>query len=598
MSKRKTLDSKEAVLQELRHSQLETRIAPLLAILKTNLPALVSLVKIDGTVLYACDHFTLLMGVADDVSQIKNETQLYPPFVVRRVEEMISEDSKHQAVNEWELSIKHKDGKLHLYELKRYLIKDEDPKQSAVCTIGIDVTDHRLSEEALKDQKSHINYMAFHDSLTGLPNRSLFYDRMNKSLSRAKRNRSSLALLLIDMDRFKNINESLGHDAGDIFLKKCAKSIQEEVRETDTVARLSGDEFVVVLENIEKSSDIENIAEKLLERLSVPVNVRGHEIACTASIGVTVFPNDGDSVDQLLKHADMAMYKAKAAGKNCFKIFVRAMKDTAVNFLLLENDLRRAIDNNDLELHYQPQVDLSNGKIIGLEALVRWNHKHRGLISPIHFIPLAEETGLIEPLGEWVMRHACERFYAWIKNGTHLGKIAVNLSARQFRQKNFEQTVVNVLMESCLPPEYLELEITESSAMENAAEAVDMLNGLSKMGLSISIDDFGTGYSSLTYLKRFPIQKLKIDKSFIKDIDTEKSDAAIAKSIIDLAHNMSLQVIAEGVERPTQLRWLQEKGCDQVQGYYYSKPLSEEKLMAFISSDKVKKDSTGVRLMF
>jgi len=566
-----------------------------LGMLLEYVPVLASVVAADGEVLFASRHHSLLAGVAESLVHVKKEGELYPAFVEDRLASLRSTVQEPGTERVWELSAKHKDGSLHHYQMRRFVLAGKGvARENVVYTIGVDITDHKLAESKLRDHQSHINYVTFHDPLTGLANRSLFYDRMHKSISRAKRSKSSMAIMLLDLDRFKNINDSLGHDAGDEFLKQAAKHMQEVLRDTDTVARLGGDEFVVVLENINKVEDVENIAQKLLDCLAQPVDVHEHEIAATASIGVSLFPNDGDTIDQLLKHADTAMYRAKAAGKNRYQFYLSAMSDTAVNYLLLENDLRRAIEQNELCLYYQPQIDLHTGRIIGLEALVRWQHRDRGLVTPMHFIPLAEETGLIEPLGNWVLKHACTRFKAWLDGGLNFGKIAVNLSTRQFRQEKFEITVHDILKATELPPEFLELEITESSAMENAANTIDMLKTLSQMGSSLAIDDFGTGYSSLSYLQRFPIQKLKIDRSFINNIDRDKQESAIAKSIIDLAHNMSLQVIAEGVERLTQSRWLIDRGCDQVQGYYYCKPLSEEDLLILVADEKrVKKQADG-----
>ncbi len=561
-----------------------------------HVPVLVSAVDSSGKILFASHHHRQLIGVSDNLDTIKEEKDLYPPFVQKRVMGLAKGEKAGLVSEAWELSAKHKDGSMHQYHMKRMEVEKEG--RPIVYTIGTDVTDFKLAETALREHKSRIDYMAFHDPLTGLANRSLFYDRANKSLSRAKRNHNSLALLLIDLDRFKLINESLGNDAGDTYLKRVAELLIGVVRDTDTVARLGGDEFVVVLENVREVEDIEKITQKLLDSLSLPTEVQGHEISCTASIGVSTYPNHGSTIDLLLKRADTAMFNAKSVGKGCYQFFNSNMNETSVNYLLLENDLRRAIDSGEMRLFYQPQVDLNTGRIVGLEALVRWQHKDRGLISPAHFIPLAEETGLINPLGEWVLRHACERFHAWLMNGIHFGKIAVNISMRQFRQEHFEQEVVSILTETKLSPQYLELEITETSAMENASATADMLNCLSKMGLSLAIDDFGTGYSSLAYLQQFPIHKLKIDRSFVNDVDTNNSDASIAKSIIDLAHNMSLQVVAEGVERSTQSRWLIDRGCDQVQGFFYCKPLSEKDLLALLNNKaQVIKDVGGVRFI-
>lgn len=573
--------------------------AAFVAGLLASVPALISAVNAKGEVIFASPHHLALTGVPDQLDKIKTEKELFPEFVNNRFPPSLSQAVIHHNLNGWELSVQHKNGSVFVYDMRHRLIKDARTNEFIVLTIGIDVTSAREGDRtALREHKSQLNYLSFHDPLTGLANRSLFYDRVHKSLSRARRSNSNISLLLVDLDRFKNINDTLGRDAGDYYLKQAALRLAETLRDTDTVARLSGDEFVIVLENIAEASDITSIAKKVLEAIARPLNIAGHEISCTASIGISLFPKDGDTIDQLLKYADLAMSRAKTLGKNRTEFYVKAMTDNAVNYLLLENDLRKAIDNNELCLHYQPQVDLQSGKIAGLEALVRWNHKERGLISPAEFIPLAEETGLIESLGAWVLNEACDSFHRWLLQGLNFGKVAVNLSPRQFRQENFEQIVVKTLLTTRLSPEYLELEITESSAMENAAETIELLNCFADMGLSLSIDDFGTGYSSLAYLKRFPINKLKIDRSFIKDIDTDEAGAAIAKSIIDLAHNMSLQVVAEGVERQSQSSWLRDKNCDQVQGFYFARPMSEEQLMAFVADkDKAICSKTGVRVL-
>ena len=548
---------------------------------------------------FVSPQHTKLAGVTSDFKEIKKSEQLFPPFVSERFSSTWLSAVFDDDLDQWDLSVKHKNDNVYLYEIEHIVLDIAADEKRFVITLGVDVTTERKQRDIdLQEQKSQLNYINFHDPLTGLANRSLFYDRVNKSLSLAKRGTSNVALLLIDLDRFKKLNDNLGHEAGDMYLKYAAQCLTDTLRDTDTVARLGGDEFAIVLENVSLAQDIEFITEKILEQLAAPVKILGHEVTCTASIGVSLFPKDGDSIDQLLKSADIAMSRAKAQGKNRAQFYLKAMKDDAVNYLLLENDLRKAIENDDLCLHYQPQINLSNGQITGLEALVRWHHGERGLISPAEFIPLAEETGLITALGSWVLKTACMSFQRWLMQGIRFGKVAVNLSPRQFRREHFEETVVQILLETQLPPEYLELEITESSAMENAAESVEVLNCLSKMGLSIAIDDFGTGYSSLAYLKRFPISKLKIDRSFISDIDSDDADAAIAKSIIDLAHNMELNVIAEGVERASQSRWLIDRGCDQVQGFYYAKPLSEVQLLDLINdSEKAIKNEKGVKLI-
>jgi EAL domain-containing protein (putative c-di-GMP-specific phosphodiesterase class I) len=338
------------------------------------------------------------------------------------------------------------------------------------------------------------------------------------------------------------------------------------------------------------------VANKLLVTLARPLEISGHEITTTVSIGVSIFPDDGADADELLKNADIAMYKAKEAGKNNCQFYAKGMSATAVNYLLLENDLCRAVELNQLTLHYQPQIDLRTGELTGVEALVRWQHPERGLISPAHFVPLAEETGLIVPLGEWVLREACRQQKVWLSSGKRVGRMAVNLSPRQFRQKNFPGKVEAILRETQLKAEYLELEITESCAMEHAGETISQLNQLHQMGLFLAIDDFGTGYSSLAYLQRFPIQKLKIDSSFILDIQSDQNDAAIAKSIIGLARNLNLEVVAEGVENEVQAEWLRQQGCDQAQGFLYAKPLTPKQFEGHFHGGKFFCDGNVVKL--
>jgi diguanylate cyclase (GGDEF)-like protein/PAS domain S-box-containing protein len=560
------------------------------------LPALFSVVDSDGKILMASNLHTRLFGTPDDISEMTQWDHLFPAIVGDRIKSAPLIANPDDRGSLWELNLRHKDGSEHVYRMTKIRVPGRDG--TVECLTGVDITDSKQTEDNLRDQQRHMDYVAYHDPLTGLANRSLFYERVHKCIASAKLTGDSFAVMLIDLDRFKKVNDSLGHDAGDAYLCYTARHLQQVLRTTDTTARLGGDEFVVVLESIRSEENVQKLANAVLASLAQTVTIQGHEIAGTASIGISIYPKDGEAVDQLLKHADQAMYQAKAAGKNRYAFFRRAMDDSAVNYLLLENDLRRAIDKDELTLHYQPQVDLRTGKIVGLEALARWYHRKRGFISPVHFIPLAEETGLIEPLGEWVLREACQRFQFWLSEGINFSKIAVNLSAKQFTERSFETVVEGVLKKTGLSPEFLELEITESSAMAHATETIETLTILSKMGLSLAIDDFGTGYSSLAYLKRFPIQKLKIDRSFIDDVDTGEgsSDAAIAQTIIDLARNMKVQVLAEGVERVTQSQWLLERGCDQVQGYFYSRPLSEEQLLELVSDGKALWEKDGVRL--
>ncbi len=559
-------------------------------------PALISVKDLDGNVVLASDHFQHMAEIDDSGFVGKNVFDVFPHDVAQSMWDIDAAAKNSQQTYEVELDLMHKDGSLHTYLVVKFPLRNKEGKMFGVCTIGTDISERKLAENALREQQSRLNYMAFHDSLTSLPNRSLFYDRIFHGLARARRANSKVALMLLDIDRFKIVNDSLGHDAGDILLKAIATRLIEGVRDMDTVARLGGDEFVVVLEGIHDVDDVIFVANKLLATLARPLEISGHDISATVSIGVSMFPEDGADTDELLKNADIAMYKAKEAGKNNCQFYTKGMNATAVNYLLLENDLRRAIDQNQLTLYYQPQIDLKTGEMKGVEALVRWQHPERGLVSPAHFIPLAEETGLIVPIGEWVLREACRQKRVWLEAGKNVGQVALNLSPRQFRQKNFPGKVEAILRETGLDPKYLELEITESCAMEHAGETITQLNQLNQMGIQLAIDDFGTGYSSLAYLQRFPIQKLKIDRSFINDLNDDANDAAIAKTIIRLAHSMQLNVIAEGVENEVQAEWLRNQGCDQGQGFLYAKPMTAKQLESHFLNGRFSFDGTVVKI--
>lgn len=547
-------------------------------------PSLISAVTLDGDVLFASHHYTSLQNMADSPKELLKETDLYPLDAHKKLREDIYPKVLAGEAVDWDMGIKHKDEVSRVYRVSHRLMSDLRSKKTIVFTTGLDVTETKLVENVLSQYRSRTKSSAFIDPLTGLANRALFYDRIYRSLSLVARSNGNLALLLLDLDQFNKVNNTFGHDAGDIFLQHISKQILLVLRDTDSVARLDGDKFIVVLESVDDPLDIEVIANKLLESVTVPVNINAKSVSCTASIGISLYPKDGTTVDQLLKQADTAMYKAKSGGKNQLKFFLKAMTSTAINYLLLENELRNAIEKRHLRLYYQPQVDLRTGKIVGLEALVRWQHPERGLMSPSHFIPLAEETGLIEPMGRWLLEEACQCFHAWLEQGFNFGKVAVNLSIRQIKQNIFIEDLAKTLKRSKLEAKYLELEITESAAMENPAETINILSELRAMGLSLSIDDFGTGYSSLAYLERFPVSKLKIDRSFIDDIDDIDYEATIAKSIIGLGNNMSVEVLAEGVERRVQSEWLNKYGCYLAQGFFYSKPLSANELISLVAS--------------
>lgn len=434
----------------------------------------------------------------------------------------------------------------------------------------------------LKEAEARMRHIAQHDPLTGLPNRLALLMRLAQLLPEARRHGWRLAMMFIDLDRFKIINDTLGHQIGDELLREVARRLSSVVRETDFVARLGGDEFVVILPAIASPTDAALVAAKIINALASSIEADDHELHTSPSIGISLFPDDGPDGDTILKNADTAMYHAKAAGRNNYQFFAADMNKAATLRLDIERKLRQALSRQELSLCYQPQFDAHRNRPTGVEALIRWRHPVDGLIPPDQFIPVAEETGMIVEIGEWIMLNACREMKRWIDDGLAPLRIAVNVSARQLRRRDFCEAVAGVLADSGLAPELLELEITESSIMENPQEAIKILESLGRMGVSLAIDDFGTGYSSLAYLKLFPIDHLKIDRSFVRDIEHDLNDRAIAFGTIALAHSLGLNVIAEGVESDDQLELLRSNGCDEVQGYLFSKPLDSPAAFAFL----------------
>jgi len=424
----------------------------------------------------------------------------------------------------------------------------------------------------LEAANAQLQHAATHDALTGLPNRALLADRMGHAIARVARDEIQFAVLVVDLDRFKAINDSLGHIAGDELLQEVARRLSGLLRKDDTLARLGGDEFVLVIHEVESAQDAEAVARKVLSQVALPLQIAGLDVHVSPSVGIAVCPNDGVDSETLLQHADTAMYHAKKKGRNTFQFFAPAMNASARERFELESGLRAALAQHEFELHFQPKVDVATGRIESAEALIRWRHPKKGLIAPGGFIPLAEETGLIVPLGEWVLFEACRQAREWQDQDLQL-RMAVNLSARQFRQDGLIETVRSALSVARLEPRYLELELTESAVMQDAESSVQIMRRLSDLGVRISVDDFGTGYSSLSYLRRLPLDKLKIDRSFIREIVTSRDDAQIVRAIVSLAHSLHLKVIAEGVETAEQLSFLRSLGCDQYQGYLCSPPL-------------------------
>ncbi len=428
--------------------------------------------------------------------------------------------------------------------------------------------------QSLQKANAELKHMVLHDSLTQLPNRLLLEDRISQAIGACRRADERCAVLFVDLDRFKVINDSLGHFVGDELLRAVAERLRATIRAEDTVSRLGGDEFVVLLRRVRDAENASLVARKMIEVLGAPLRIAGRELLVTPSIGVTLYPDHGATAQALINNADAAMYHVKKSGRNDARVFEAQMSTFFPDRLALEVDLRKALDRREFELHYQPKVDVRSGATTGMEALVRWRHPERGLVLPAEFIPLAEETGLIIPLGHWVLREACRQNKAWQRSGLRPMRTAINISAAQLRHEDLAEQVAVALRETGLDASYLEIEITETVVMQNAQAALAMLDRLSQMGIHLAVDDFGTGYSSLSYLKRFPLNTLKIDASFIRDISKDNSDALIVKAIIALAHSLRLQVVAEGVEDAEQLGFLQTFGSDQYQGYFHSRPLT------------------------
>lgn len=424
-----------------------------------------------------------------------------------------------------------------------------------------------------KCAEDRLAYLAQFDALTGLPNRNLYIERLWQTLRQTHRDKRNLGVLFVDVDRFKSVNDKLGHGGGDEVLTQVASRLQACIRPADTVARLSGDEFALLLDHLPKPEDASMVAEGVISSLAKPFHVDGHEIYVSASLGISISPTDGSNPDALLKNADMAMYRAKQAGRNTYRFFLPEMNARAAERLRIETELRGALGRREFVLHYQPKADIVTGCISGFEALLRWNHPKRGLVLPTEFIPILEDTGLINEVGEWVLRQACEQIRTWQLDGLNTCPIAVNLSARQFNQNDLYTSIDEILDDTQIDPSLLEFELTESMLMSDSEDAVRVLDSMKKRGIRLSVDDFGTGYSSLAYLRRFPLDSLKIDRAFIRHVTTDSDDATIAKAIISLAHSLKLKVVAEGVETQEQLDFLRDHECDEMQGYLFARPM-------------------------
>jgi diguanylate cyclase (GGDEF)-like protein/PAS domain S-box-containing protein len=476
------------------------------------------------------------------------------------------------------------DGKLSHVELIATPLLEEDGTVRSVIESARDITGHLSAQQQLEEQKVWLERLAHHDALTGLPNRLLFLDRLQQAIKKAHREDNQLAVLFVDLDRFKQINDSLGHAMGDAVLKAVARRLQGCLREDDVVARLGGDEFTIILDSLHKPQHAMVLAQKLIRSVQRPVRHEDHELYVSASVGISLYPQDGQNADVLLQNADAAMYKAKDEGRSNFQFYTADMTELAFERVLMEAHLHRALEKEQFVVYYQSQVDLHTGKLTGLEALVRWQHPELGLLSPTKFIPLAEDTGLILPLGKWVLQTACRQIAAWHKADLYPGRVAVNLTGNQLKNDKVLPTIEQILEENGCQPDWLELEITESVIMEQHGRSFNILQKIKDLGIELAIDDFGTGYSSLSHLKRLPVSRLKIDRSFIRDIPQDSSNKAITRAVIAMGKSMGLRVIAEGVETMEQKAFLEAEQCDEIQGYIYGPPLPAEQMTGVLSS--------------
>ncbi|HEY8162333.1 MAG: sensor domain-containing protein [Methylocystis sp.] len=486
--------------------------------------------------------------------------------------------TKLHSEGEWQGEIwdRRKDGEIIPLWQSISVVRDAHDRIRYFIGVFYDLTEQKRSA-------AHIHHLAYYDSLTDLPNRQLFKDRCDQAMKMSQRTGKKLCLLFLDLDRFKYVNDSLGHPVGDELLRAVARRLSQCLRRSDTIARLGGDEFIVLLQNTNGPEDAARAARKILTALARPFIIQGHRLEVRTSIGVSCYPGDGENATTLIKNADLAMYQAKEEGRDRFIFYQAHLTDRANERLFLEGELRKAMQRGELFLHYQPQFDLADGRLVGSEALLRWRHPERGMIPPDKFISIAEDTGLIIPLGEWTLREACRQAMEWACKGLGLHSIAVNISGVQIERSDLVQSVAAILAQTGLPPQFLELEITETYVMRQAQHNVQVLDGLRALGVSLAIDDFGTGQSSLAYLKRLPVDKLKIDRSFIADLPSEENEAAIARAIVALGHSLHLKVLAEGIETPAQAQFLRELGCDEAQGYLFSRPIDAASMENILS---------------
>ncbi len=483
-----------------------------------------------------------------------------------------------------EVIMRKKDGSEIICDVSFSLLRNDIGEVTGYIGYLQDITQQKETEKLLEEQTKLLKHQAYHDMLTALPNRMLFHDRLEQAIAQAKRNNEKFALLFIDLDQFKNINDSLGHHIGDEVLIEAANRLRSTIREQDTLSRLGGDEFTIILRDIDSVQNTTTVARKIIASIKEPMQIASQTLYISSSIGISIYPDDTTIAENLIKYADAAMYRAKDEGRDNFQFYSSEMTTIAFEKVVMENSLRVAIKEEQFEVYYQPQYDIQNNTIVGMEALVRWIHPSLGIISPVKFIPLAETTGLIVDIDRIVMKTAMQQFVQWYEKGLNPGILALNLAMRQLKEEDFISYLLGTMQELHFKPEWLELEITEGQMMSNPNLSIQKLQRLYQLGIEIAIDDFGTGYSSLSYLKKMPLSKLKIDQSFVHDIPDDEDDVAIIKAIIALGKSLNLSLIAEGVETEEQKEFLVHEKCDYVQGYFYSKPIHHEEMTKLLAA--------------